>query len=73
MNKLLQQNPNGMVEPIARGLSWFPRSVSAYEQVANVDDLDDDSTTSSSSDDSTDDIWVLQKKKKKKFKKETSV
>ena len=72
MSKLLQQNPNGMVEPLARGLSWFPRSVSAYEQVANADDLDDDST-SSSSDDSTDDIWVLQKKKKKKFKKETSV
>ncbi len=76
MSKLLQQNANGLVDPISRGINWFPRSVSAYEQVASdsVDPGDDDSSSSSSDDDSTDDIWVLQKRRaKKKFKKETSV
>ncbi len=81
MSKLIQQSSNGLIDPIARGLSWLPRSVSAYEAVNSEppNDLpdeaeeDEDSTTSSSSDDSTEDIWVLQKRKKKKFKKETSV
>ena len=74
MSKLIQQSSNGLIDPIARGLSWLPRSVSAYEAVnSEPTDLPDDSSSSSSSDDSTDDIWVLQKRKKKKFKKETSV
>ena len=74
MSKLIQQSSNGLIDPIARGLSWLPRSVSAYEAVnSEPTDLPDDSSSSSSSDDSTEDIWVLQKRKKKKFKKETSV
>ncbi len=75
MSKLIQQSSNGLIDPIARGLSWLPRSVSAYEAVNSEPPTDaaDESSSSSSSDDSTDDIWVLQKRKKKKFKKETSV
>ncbi len=73
LTKLIQQSSNGLIDPIARGLSWFPRSVSAYEQVnSEPTDLPDESSSSSSSDDSTEDIWVLQKRRKK-FKKETSV
>ena len=74
MSKLIQQSSNGLIDPIAKGLSWLPRSVSAYEAVnSEPTDLPDESSSISSSDDSTDDIWVLQKRKKKKFKKETSV
>ncbi|CAH1785132.1 unnamed protein product [Owenia fusiformis] len=49
--------------------SWFPRSVSAYEQVSTNTDLVTDSSSSSEDDDN---VWVLQQEKEK-FKKETSV
>ena len=75
-----QQHVNGFTDAAAAAKGfWFPRSVSAYEQVANdiLSNLDDDGAAdslSSSDDSDNDDIWVLQNEEEKdKGKKETSV
>ena len=70
LQRLIQQAPSTNDSL----MSWFPRSVSAYEQVAN-DVYDESSTLSDSSSDSSDDgeqIWVMQQEKAR-VKKETSV
>ena len=61
---------NGFVDNLSSNSYWFPRSVSAYEQVSS--DLLEPDSSSSSSEEDMEGVWVLQKEKKKS-NRETSV
>ena len=77
LHKLIKQNQDSGSSLVDSGVSWLPRSVSAYDQVITTEtDTLVEETGSSSSDDSEDydDIWIMQHgHRKKKLSQETSV
>ncbi|KAK2144259.1 hypothetical protein LSH36_773g00046 [Paralvinella palmiformis] len=77
LHKLIKQSQQSGSSLVDSGVSWLPRSVSAYEQVltTETDTLVEESSSSGSDDsDADDDIWVLQQaRRRKKLNQETSV